>query len=166
VKEKKRTVAIGGGLRADYPKPSSANASAAMRGNRKNETKPEVAIRRLVHAIGFRYRIGAQIALGDLRIRPDIVLRRARLAVFVDGCFWHGCPTHGTKPRSNSDYWAKKIGRNRDRDRRNDRALRAAEWTVVRIWEHDDPSDAIARIVTALTTPRARKQTRTFKRRQ
>lgn len=80
------------------------------------------------------------------RCRADIVFSRARVAVFVDGCFWHRCPEHGSKPRSNSGYWQAKLDRNIDRDRRNDEILSAAGWCVVRIWEHEDAGEAAEKI--------------------
>jgi DNA mismatch endonuclease (patch repair protein) len=141
-----RTIGLGGGARVAYPQPVSAAASAAMRGNRKRDTQPELAVRRLLHARGYRYRVNAPISLPDVRVRPDITFRALKVAIFIDGCFWHGCPKHGTRPRSNSYYWRAKIERNISRDRIYDRALRSAGWRVIRVWEHDDPERAVARI--------------------
>jgi DNA mismatch endonuclease (patch repair protein) len=87
-----------------------------------------------------------------VRVRPDVVFRRARVAVFIDGCFWHGCPVHGTRPRSNTAYWDTKIARNRARDERADTALTAAGWRVVRLWEHEDPADAASAIAAVVGT--------------
>jgi DNA mismatch endonuclease (patch repair protein) len=86
-----------------------------------------------------------------LRCRPDIIFPKVRVAVFVDGCFWHQCPQHGTEPRTNSGYWAAKLDRNVARDRRNDAALEAAGWRVVRVWEHESPSGGADRVVAVLT---------------
>ena len=88
--------------------------------------------------------------VSGLRCRPDIIFTRARVAVFVDGCFWHSCPEHGTRPAANGDWWGRKLAANVDRDRRNDRSLSAAGWKVVRIWEHEDPGDGAARVERAL----------------
>jgi DNA mismatch endonuclease (patch repair protein) len=93
----------------------------------------------------MRYRVDFPIRLAtSIRpIRPDIVFTRAKIAVFVDGCFWHGCPDHGTKPERNSHYWTAKLERNIQRDRRNNALLEEAGWTVVRIWEHEASNDAV-----------------------
>ena len=86
-------------------------------------------------------------------MRPDIVFTRQRVAVFIDGCFWHRCPEHGNSPRANTAYWEAKLERNVARDERVDRALQAAGWTVLRLWEHLKPEEAIGRIVAALGRP-------------
>lgn len=83
-------------------------------------------------------------------VRPDIVFSRRRVAVFVDGCFWHGCPQHVSWPSSNREFWRNKIETNRVRDAKQDTALKAAGWTVIRVWEHEDIEDAVARIQGAL----------------
>lgn len=103
-------------------------------------------MRRALHARGLRYRVNAKVGAGRSAPRPDVAFTRARVAVFVDGCFWHGCAEHGVKPRSNAEYWEEKIARNIARDRRNDEALRAIGWTVMRIWEHEDPALAADRV--------------------
>ena len=81
--------------------------------------------------------IGGRLAGGRFRVRPDFVFAARRLAVFVDGCFWHGCPRHGTRPRGNAAFWRAKFRRNRERDRRDSRSLRRAGWKVLRLWEHE-----------------------------
>lgn len=97
----------------------------------------------MLHRHGLRYRVDFPIAVPGRRpIRPDIAFTRARVAVFVDGCFWHGCPDHGSAPKANASYWLPKIARNRERDREADRLLAAADWLVVRIWEHESVEDA------------------------
>jgi DNA mismatch endonuclease (patch repair protein) len=101
---------------------------------RRAGTGPEVALRKALHRRGFRYRLRTGSGLPGT---PDIVLPRFRLAIFVDGCFWHGCKTHGTLPKTNALFWETKITRNRERDRRADRSLRGQGWTVVRVWEHE-----------------------------
>lgn len=120
-----------------------------MRGNRGRDTKPELAIRRLVHAAGFRYRVDAR-PLAQLNRRADMVFSRAKVAVFVDGCFWHGCPTHHTVARSNASYWADKVTTNRERDAETDRLLVEAGWTVIRAWEHEVPEAVAQQIVGAV----------------
>ena len=110
-----------------------------MRGNRRRDTAPEMAVRRAVHALGLRYRVDVR-PLPGLNRRADLVFTGARVAVFVDGCYWHGCPAHGTVARTNAAYWSSKIGENRARDLDTDRHLDEAGWTVVRVWEHEDPA--------------------------
>jgi DNA mismatch endonuclease (patch repair protein) len=110
-----------------------------MQGNARRDTKPELAVRRLLHAQGLRYRIDFQ-PLPAPRRRADIVFTRQRIAVFIDGCFWHGCSLHGTAPRTNSRYWAQKISTNAARDRDTDLHLARAGWIALRFWEHDDAS--------------------------
>jgi DNA mismatch endonuclease (patch repair protein) len=120
-----------------------------MQGNRGRDTSPEVRLRSVLHRRGLRFR--KHVApLAGLRCQADLVFPGARVAVFVDGCFWHGCPVHGRTPRSNTDYWQAKIERNRRRDERNNGLLAEAGWTVVRVWEHEDPAlvaDRIAQVV-------------------
>jgi DNA mismatch endonuclease (patch repair protein) len=84
------------------------------------------------------------------RRRADLVFTRARVAVFIDGCFWHGCPAHASAPKSNKEWWAQKLGANVRRDRDTDATLEASGWTVIRVWEHEDPEDAAARIENAV----------------
>lgn len=104
-------------------------------------TGPEIELRSAMHALGLRFRIGSK-----LPGRPDVVLTRARVAVFVDGCFWHACPDHGTTPKNNNAWWTEKLQRNVERDREKDAALRAIGWEVVHVWEHEDAVRAAARI--------------------
>lgn len=121
-----------------------------MRSNKGRDTAPELALRRAVHARGLRYRVGTR-PLRRVRRTADLVFTRARVAVFLDGCFWHGCPTHHTVSVTNSAFWADKVDTNRRRDRDTDQKLRAAGWTVIRVWEHEDTeqaADTVARIVT------------------
>lgn len=121
-----------------------------MQANRSRDTAPELAIRRILHAQGFRYRVAAR-PLKPVRRTADLVFRSARVAVFVDGCFWHRCPDHATDPQTNSNYWRPKLERNVERDRETDVLLANAGWLSVRVWEHEDPGKAarrIARIVT------------------
>lgn len=111
-----------------------------MSRNRGRNTKPEVALRTALHKRGLRYRLHRR----DLPGNPDLVFPSARVIVFVDGCFWHGCPLHGAKPATNVEFWEKKLAGNARRDREVDIALTAAGWHVVRIWEHEIRSEAEA----------------------
>jgi DNA mismatch endonuclease (patch repair protein) len=109
-----------------------------MRANRRKDTKPELALRRALHGRGYRYRKDYRLDLaGGTRVRPDIAFTARKVAVFVDGCFWHGCPQHGSRPAVNVWYWEPKLRRNAERDRAADAALAAAGWAVVRVWEHE-----------------------------
>jgi len=116
-----------------------------FRRQQARDTAPELALRRLLHARGLRYRVDVA-PLPGLRRRADVVFTRARLAVFVDGCFWHRCPQHGTSPRSNADWWRDKLDRNMQRDRDTDRALSEAGWQVLRVWEHEQPETAAKQV--------------------
>lgn len=111
----------------------------------RRDTKPEVALRRELHAAGLRFRIDRRV-LDGVRRRPDLVFGPARVAVFVDGCFWHGCPTHATWPNANAEFWREKIETNRARDRDTDERFTQAGWHVERVWEHEDPAIAAERI--------------------
>ncbi|MHB8689421.1 MAG: DNA mismatch endonuclease Vsr [Candidatus Dormibacteraceae bacterium] len=124
---------------------SSDAARNVMRANRKRDTGPELRLRRHLHRLGLRYRLGRRIAATPPVI-PDLVFVRARVAVFVDGCFWHGCPTHGVQPRVNASYWSAKISLNKRRDRVADQNLVGLGWQAVRIWEHEDASEAAAKV--------------------
>ena len=105
-------------------------------------TKPELALRRELHRRGLRFRVNVK----DLPGRPDIAFTKARLAVFVDGCFWHGCELHGVAPKSNAEWWTRKLEQNRARDAQADESLRSLGWLVVHVWEHDDPVIAVEEI--------------------
>lgn len=116
-----------------------------MRSNRSRDTRPELALRSAVHALGLRYRVNAR-PLPNLRRTADLVFPRAKVAVFLDGCFWHGCPEHHTVAVTNAEFWAEKVATNRRRDRDTDERLAAAGWTSIRIWEHEDPVEAAQRV--------------------
>jgi DNA mismatch endonuclease, patch repair protein len=139
-----------------YPFPATPGRSANMKANRRTDTKPELALRAALHARGYRYRKDFRLDLPLRRVRPDIAFTRRKVAVFIDGCFWHACPAHGTKPKSNEWYWSPKLARNVERDRAADAALTQAGWTVVRLWEHVPLVDAVAAVVRAVGEPRAR----------
>lgn len=119
-----------------------------MRSNRSRDTKPEFAVRRLLHAAGLRYRVDFA-PLGGRR-RADIVFTRQRIAIFIDGCFWHGCPEHATLPKRNAEYWLPKLQRNIERDRETVAALEGAGWTVMRFWEHEAPAMVARTVVKAV----------------
>jgi len=127
-----------------------------MQANRRRDTGPELALRSLLHAKGFRYRTDLRLELSGAKVRPDIVFTRWKVAVFVDGCFWHQCPLHGTNPKTNSSYWGPKLERNRQRDERNTAELVAHGWTVIRIWEHDEPLVGLEAVAAAIDEKRGR----------
>jgi DNA mismatch endonuclease, patch repair protein len=128
-------------------------ARKAMRANRSRDTKPEMAVRRAAHALGLRYRVDAR-PLPDVRCRADMVFTRCRVAVFIDGCWWHGCSLHYRPPRANAAYWAGKVSRNVARDRWTDQRLAEAGWLVVRIWAHEDPEQAAHHLAGMIRTRR------------
>lgn len=125
-----------------------------MSKQRSRDTDPERAIRSRLHAVGFRYRVHRRPVDG-VRREADIVFGSAKVAVFVDGCFWHGCPEHGTWPANNADWWRAKIEGNQERDRDTDDRLAKAGWMVVRVWEHEDPDTAVGRIIEVVEPRRA-----------
>ena len=129
---------------------SSVAARRRMLANRRIDTAPEVALRRALHACGLRFRKDHRLDLPGRRVRPDIAFTRAKLAVFVDGCFWHRCPLHASFPRANAAYWASKLEATVERDGRTNAALIAAGWRVLRVWEHEPIGTAVVRIVAAL----------------
>lgn len=123
------------------PSPSSEAASRRMAATGQRDTSAEMKIRRRLHGMGLRYRVDFPV-LERPRRRADLVFTRARVAVFVDGCFWHGCPEHGTWPKSNVEFWREKIKTNRNRDHDTNARLAAVGWEVIRIWEHENPKEA------------------------
>ncbi|WP_410789276.1 very short patch repair endonuclease [Kribbella sp. C-35] len=117
---------------------------------RRTDTSPERAIRSELHRRGLRFRKDLRLDLGAAKPRPDLVFIGSRVAVFVDGCFWHCCPDHGRSPGRNTDYWTPKLARNRERDQMNTASLQEVGWIVVRVWEHEDlleVADRIERLV-------------------
>jgi DNA mismatch endonuclease, patch repair protein len=137
-----------------YPFTADAGRAANMRSNRRADTKPELALRAALHAKGYRYRKDFRLDLPLRRVRPDIAFTSRKVAVFVDGCFWHACPDHGSKPKNNDWYWSPKLAKNVERDRAADKALAQAGWTVVRLWEHVPLIEAIDTVVAAVGQPR------------
>lgn len=118
-----------------------------MRGNKRRDTLPELRIRRLVHSAGLRYRVDHPPLKSERRIRADLVFTRLKIAVFIDGCFWHGCPQHYKPSRTNADYWSRKIEGNQARDAKTDELLREAGWSVMRFYAHVPPETAAREIV-------------------
>ena len=116
-----------------------------MQSNKGRDTQPELALRSAAHALGLRYRVSVR-PLRELRRTADLVFTKAKVAVFLDGCFWHGCPDHHTVAATNASFWAEKVESTRSRDRETDRRLADAGWTSIRVWEHEDPVEAAQRI--------------------
>jgi DNA mismatch endonuclease (patch repair protein) len=119
------------------------------------DTEPELVVRRALYRVGVRYRLHVRTPGG----KADLVIRSKRFALFIDGCFWHGCPEHYVHPRTNSDFWDKKLRENVDRDRRQTLALLNEGWTVMRVWEHEvreDPLKVVDRVMRSLAEPRKR----------
>ena len=133
--------------------PSSPEVSERMARVRNRNTSAEMAVRRELHARGLRYRVNLAIP-GSRRSKPDIVFTRQKLAVFIDGCFWHRCPEHATAPKANADWWDEKLSRNVERDRATDSGLEQAAWSVLRFWEHEDPGVIADLIESALREER------------
>ncbi len=124
---------------------TTPDVSARMSRQARKDTAPELALRRELHQRGLRYRVEYTVP-GRPRRRMDIAFTRVKVAVFVDGCFWHACPDHGTSPRSNGVWWTEKLTRNIARDRDTDAHLAGLGWTVVRAWEHEPPEGVADRI--------------------
>ena len=116
-----------------------------MKVTKQRDTSPEVALRSALHRLGLRYRVNVR-PIPELRRHADIVFPRFRIAVYVHGCFWHGCPTHATWPKANSAFWREKIETNRRRDSDTSRRLIEANWLPIQVWEHEDPAEAANRI--------------------
>ncbi len=130
--------------------PDLTSVSARMSRQRRRDTAPEIALRRILHARGRRFRVDAPLP-GIPRRRADILFSGSKVAVFVDGCFWHSCPEHETHPVTNGDWWASKLTRNFERDRDTDRRLTDLGWTSLRVWEHQDPFQAADQVESALS---------------
>ncbi|WP_437082618.1 very short patch repair endonuclease [Streptomyces sp. enrichment culture] len=137
---------------------TTADVRRRMSRQKSRDTGVEVALRKLLHAAGLRYRVHRRPVKG-VRREADIVFGPARVAVFVDGCFWHGCPEHATWPRNNADFWRAKIEGNRNRDADTDARLAAAGWLAVRIWEHEDPMAAADRVKATVAERRVVRRT-------
>ncbi|MDX2728375.1 very short patch repair endonuclease [Streptomyces sp. PA03-2a] len=140
-------------------KPSSPQVSARMSRQASRDTTPEVAVRKLLHAAGYRYRLNERVP-GMSRRTIDIAFTRAKVAVMIDGCFWHGCPDHATQPKANSEWWRTKLDRNIARDLETTRHLLAAGWTVLRFWEHEPPVGVAERVAEVVDRERRGRRTR------
>jgi DNA mismatch endonuclease, patch repair protein len=139
---------------ADHvPPASSPLARRRMQNTPRRDTPAELALRQELHRRGLRYRVDIR-PVANLPRRADIVFRRAKVAVFCDGCYWHGCPEHATWPKHNAEWWRHKIEANWRRDRDTDAKLAAAGWSVIRVWEHEDPASAAEAIQAAVTVRR------------
>lgn len=125
-----------------------------MQANKGRDTAPERALRSAVHALGLRFRVNAR-PIPSLRRTADLVFRPVRVAVFLDGCYWHGCPEHYTAPAKNGDFWATKVSKNRERDVETNRALAEEGWIVLRFWEHEDPYLAAIHVADMVDARRA-----------
>ena len=137
--------------RQSYPKPTNSAATNRMRSNRRVDTKPEVELRSMLHRRGLRFRKDYLIRLPHgRRVHADVAFTKKKIAVFVDGCFWHSCPQHGTTPKTNQDYWIPKLRQNVERDRLNNSNLRASGWVVIRLWEHTGPIEALGAVLDCL----------------
>ncbi|MGL5826678.1 MAG: very short patch repair endonuclease [Nocardioides sp.] len=123
--------------------------SLRMARQRRRDTAAEIAIRQILHSRGLRYRVDSVLP-GLPRRRADLTFADSRVVVFVDGCFWHGCPEHKTAPKSNTVWWEAKLARNVERDCETDAHLTELGWTVVRVWEHEDPGSAADRVEAAV----------------
>ncbi|MGC4964261.1 very short patch repair endonuclease [Gordonia sp. DT101] len=129
---------------------SSPAVRATMRGNRRRDTEPELAVRRRLHRMGLRYRVDYPPLSGHRRNRADVVFTKAKVAVFIDGCFWHGCPEHHRPANTNATFWSSKVEQNRARDQLVTARLQEAGWVAMRFWEHDDPQVVAKEIATVV----------------
>lgn len=132
---------------------SSPETRRRMQRVRRRDTPAERALRSLLHRIGLRYFVDRAPVFG-VRRKADLVFPTARVAVFVDGCCWHGCPEHASWPRANAEWWRRKIGANWERDRDTDARLESAGWVVIRAWAHEDPNLVADRVVTTVAMRR------------
>lgn len=134
---------------------SSEGVRKSMKANTGRDTKPELALRRAVHAMGLRYFVNKR-PIRAVRRSADMVFPGTRVAVFLDGCFWHGCPQHHTVAKTNAEFWAEKVRANRERDADTDARLTAQGWTVVRVWEHEPVGEGAQRVADAVARSRER----------
>lgn len=140
---------------------STVGSRRSMQANRGRDSRPELAVRSILHRRGLRYRVSCR-PIAQLNRTADLVFRGPRVAVFIDGCFWHGCPVHGTRPARNGSWWGAKLDRNVERDRETDGLLRDAGWTVLRYWEHEDPTLVALAIEGAVRSPTSRPGSRSI----
>lgn len=139
-------------VRSDRPPASSDAVRQRMRATKRVDTPAELALRSALHRRGLRFMVNRTIP-GAGKTKPDIVFSKARVAVFVDGCFWHRCPQHCSIPKTNSAWWEEKLDGNVARDRRHDETLRQAGWMVIRVWEHEELEAVAERIQRAVRGP-------------
>ncbi|PZT71926.1 very short patch repair endonuclease [Streptomyces sp. AC1-42W] len=139
-------------------RPSSPAVSARMSRQASRDTAPEVAVRKLLHASGYRYRLNERVPHMSRRT-IDIAFTRAKVAVFLDGCFWHGCPEHATQPKSNAEWWRQKLDRNMARDAETTAHLVAEGWTVLRFWEHQAPAAVAEKVAETVDRERSTRGT-------
>jgi DNA mismatch endonuclease (patch repair protein) len=137
--------------------PPTASTRQRMQRQIRRDTEPEMRLRRALARKGLRFRKHVR-AIPELRREVDVVFRSRKVAVFVDGCFWHGCPEHPRPSKSNSEWWSAKIARNQARDRETEELLEQAGWLVLRVWEHEDPEFAVERIEAVLAERPLRKR--------
>jgi DNA mismatch endonuclease (patch repair protein) len=135
---------------SQFDTPTPPGRSRNMQAIRRTDTKPEVRIRSALHRAGYRFRKDLKLDTSSMRVRPDIVFTRHKVAVFIDGCFWHCCPEHGRHPKVNKGYWSPKLESNVDRDKRATAALETDGWLVIRIWDHVPTTEAAQVIATAM----------------
>lgn len=135
----------------NYPKPSSSATTAVMKSNKRTDTKPELVIRSLLNREGLRFRKDYPIKVDRRTFRPDIAFTKYKLAIFIDGCFWHSCPEHGHIPKSNITYWEQKFKQNKERDVITTNLLLCNGWHVLRIWEHTAPEEALILILNKIS---------------
>lgn len=128
---------------------TSAGTRRSMIGNKARDTKPEVAVRRILHAAGLRYRVNARPE-SDLRRTADLLFTRKRIAVFIDGCYWHGCPEHYTVPHANAAFWRAKLERNLERDAETTLLFESRGWIVMRFWTHEAPEQIATSVEVAI----------------
>ena len=137
----------------DWVTPSESR-SRNMAAVKRSNTQPEVRLRSALHTAGYRFRKDLAIRIDGRLIRPDIAFTRPRVAVFIDGCFWHRCPLHGQIPATNATFWSAKLEANAGRDRMQDRLLTEADWLVVRLWEHESLEAGVAAVRSAIASRR------------
>lgn len=133
------------------PRPANEHVRRRLASQRTRDTSVELRLRRRLHSMGYRYRVDV-LAEPTVRSKPDIVFGAKRVAVYVDGCFWHGCPEHFIPPKNNATWWDEKISANKRRDAATRARLTELGWTVLAFWEHQDLDEAAAAIVAALST--------------
>lgn len=153
VRPTKVSVGFGEKAKVDYPAPLTVSASKRMRATAPTGTKPELVLRSLLHRMGLRFRVDRR-PVHNLSRRADIIFVRAQVAVFVDGCFWHGCPEHATWPQNNAEFWRLKIEGTRRRDENTNRLLELKEWRVLRYWEHESMERAAQEVRSVLESLR------------